>query len=96
MAFAGLWETYADPSGGEIDTACIVTTMANGATVAIHDRMPAVIEPENYDAWLNPDETAPAPLQLLRPAELDAIEFFAVSSLIGRVANDGPDVQQPV
>ena len=55
MAFAGLWETCADPSGGEIDTACIVTTMANGATVAIHDRMPAVIQPENYDAWLNPD-----------------------------------------
>lgn len=96
MAFAGLWETFTDPSGGEIDTACIVTTMANGATVAIHDRMPAVIEPEHYDAWLNPDETIPPPLNLLRPADEDAIEFFAISPLVGRVANDGPEVQQPV
>ncbi len=56
MAFAGLWETFVDPSGGEIDTACIVTTTANGATAAIHDRMPAIIDPEHFDAWLDPDE----------------------------------------
>jgi putative SOS response-associated peptidase YedK len=95
MGFAGLWETYADPSGGEIDTVCIVTTTANGATVAIHDRMPAVLEPKDYDAWLNPDETAPPPLRLLRPAADDAIEFFAVSLLVNRVANDRPEIQAP-
>jgi putative SOS response-associated peptidase YedK len=95
IAFAGLWETYADPSGGEIDTACIVTTNANGATVAIHDRMPAVLEPEACDAWLNPDETIPPPLSLLRPADEDAIEFYPIAPLVNRVANDGPEIQSP-
>ncbi len=95
MGFAGLWETYADPLGGEIDTACIVTTSANGATVAIHDRMPALIEPEDYDAWLDPDETRAPPLHLLRPADDDAIAFFAVSPLVNRTANDGPEIQKP-
>jgi putative SOS response-associated peptidase YedK len=96
MGFAGLWETYADASGGEIDTACIVTTMANGATAAIHDRMPALIAPEDYDAWLDPDETVPPPLELLRPAADDSIVFFAVAPLVNRVSNDRPEIQQPV
>ncbi|HUO53783.1 MAG TPA: SOS response-associated peptidase [Rhodoblastus sp.] len=96
MAFAGLWETFADASGGEIDTACIITTSANGATVAIHDRMPALIAPEDFDAWLNPDETIAPPLDLLRPAPEDDIEFFAISPRVNRVANDGPEIQAPV
>ncbi len=95
MAFAGLWETYVDPAGGEIDTACIITTDANGATVAVHDRMPALIEPENFDAWLEPDETIPPPLKLLRPADNDMIEFYAISPLVNRAGNDGPEVQRP-
>jgi putative SOS response-associated peptidase YedK len=57
--------------------------------------MPALIEPEHYDAWLDPDETLPPPLHLLRPADDDAIEFFAVSLLVNRTANDGPEIQRP-
>jgi putative SOS response-associated peptidase YedK len=95
MALAGLWETYLDPSGGEIDTACVITTMANGATVAIHDRMPALIAPEDYDAWLDPDETQPAPLALLRPAPDDDINFFAVAPAVNHVRQDGPEIQRP-
>lgn len=95
MAFAGLWETYADAGGGEVDTACIVTTMANGATVAIHDRMPALIAPRDFDAWLQPDETVAPPLQLLRPAPEDEIEFFAISTAVNRAAIDTPEIQNP-
>jgi putative SOS response-associated peptidase YedK len=95
MAFAGLWETFLDPSGGEIDTACIVTTSANGATVAIHDRMPAIIDPEDFDAWLDPDEARPAPLDLLRPADEDAIAFYAIGTGVNRALNDAPEIQQP-
>jgi putative SOS response-associated peptidase YedK len=95
MAFAGLWETLIDPSGSEIDTACIVTTTANGATVAIHDRMPVVIEPEHFEQWLDPDETRPPPLGLLRPADDDAIAFFAIGPQVNRATNDEPDIQAP-
>jgi putative SOS response-associated peptidase YedK len=96
MGFAGLWETFLDPSGSEIDTVCLVTTMANGATAAIHDRMPAIIEPEDFEAWLNPDETVPPPLGLLRPAPDDAIEFFAIGPQVNRATNDVAEVQTPV
>jgi len=95
MGFAGLWETYLDPSGSEIDTVCIVTTMANGATAAIHDRMPAIIDAEDFEDWLNPDETVQPPLGLLRPAPDDAIEFFAIGPHVNRATNDVAEVQTP-
>ena len=95
MAFAGLWETFMDASGGEIDTACIVTTMANGGTVAIHDRMPAQIDAENFDKWLNPDETIPPPLDLLRPAPDEAIAFFPIGVAVNRATDDRPEIQAP-
>jgi putative SOS response-associated peptidase YedK len=95
LAFAGLWETFLDPSGGEIDTACIVTTLANGATAAIHDRMPALIQGRDFDAWLDPDETRPPPLNLLRPAADEAVEFFALGPAVNRASHDGPEIQAP-
>ncbi|MCW2273229.1 SOS response-associated peptidase [Rhodoblastus acidophilus] len=96
LAFAGLWETFLDPSGGEIDTACIITTCANGATSALHDRMPVLLEPEDFDAWLNPDETVAPPLRLLRPAADDQIAFHAISPRINRASAEGADLQAAV
>src|SRR5258708_38415229 len=40
MGLAGLHETWAGAEGSEVDTACIITTMANGTLAAIHERMP--------------------------------------------------------
>jgi putative SOS response-associated peptidase YedK len=45
IAFAGLWETWTGPNGEEVDTAAIVTTRANRALAAIHDRMPVIVAP---------------------------------------------------
>ena len=97
LAFAGLWETCVDPDGGEIDTACIITTMANGATVAVHDRMPALLAPAQFDAWLDVDETHVAEaLALLAPAPDDAVEFFEIGTAVNRAANDTPAIQTPI
>jgi putative SOS response-associated peptidase YedK len=96
LAFAALWETYLDPSGGEIDTACIITASANGATAAIHDRMPAILEPADFEAWLNPDETVAPPLRLLRPAAEEAIAFHPISTRINRASAEGADLQVAV
>jgi len=52
LAFAGLWESWMDAEGSEIDSACIITTAANVTVAAIHDRMPAVIGAGDYERWL--------------------------------------------
>lgn len=97
MAFAGLYETYSSPDGSEIDTACLLTTDANGATAAIHDRMPAILEPCDFDAWLDCDEfDAQSASRLLRPAREDALEFFEIGTAVNKAANEGPSLQEPL
>ena len=58
MAFAALYETYCDPNGSEIDTACVVTTPANRLISLLHDRMPAIVEPRSFAAWLDSGRSA--------------------------------------
>ncbi|WP_158809205.1 SOS response-associated peptidase [Beijerinckia sp. L45] len=97
LALAGLWETWAGPNGEEVDTACIITTDANGATSAIHPRLPAIIEPAEFDLWLETDETyADEAAALLRPPGNDVLTFFAIGDAVNKVANDGPAVQLPL
>jgi len=53
-AFAGLWETWQPPEGALLETFTILTTVPNSLTEPIHDRMPVIIEPKDYDRWMDP------------------------------------------
>jgi putative SOS response-associated peptidase YedK len=73
-ALAALWETYAAPDGGEIDTTLIVTTNANGLLSVIHERMPVIVEPGDFQTWLDVTSDDPrAALALVRPAADDVL-----------------------
>jgi len=96
MGFAGLYEVWMGPNGEEVETACIVTTMANGPVSAIHDRMPAILEPRDFDAWLDPDaDDSARAARLLRPAAEDVLEFFEIGPAVGSVTNDSEEIQRP-
>lgn len=97
IAFAGLWESWLGADGSEIDTACIVTTTANGLVGAIHDRMPAILEPKDFDAWLDERATTPEEaMRLIRPAPGETLEMIEIGPDVGKVANDAPELQTPV
>jgi putative SOS response-associated peptidase YedK len=97
MGFAGLYETYCDPTGGEIDTACIVTTEPNALVGRLSDRAPAILEPESFSAWLDVDGVGvAAALQLLGPAPERALEAVEIEPSINRTANDDASVQAPM
>jgi putative SOS response-associated peptidase YedK len=97
VAFAALMEMYADPGGSEIDTGAILTTAANGDIAYIHDRMPVVIQPEDFSRWLDCRTQEPRDvIDLMRPAQADFFEAIPVSDLVNKVANTGPDLQRRV
>jgi len=52
VPFAGLWEAWKAPDGRTLETYTIVTTEANGFVSGMHDRMPAILEERDIDAWL--------------------------------------------
>jgi len=97
MGFAGLYETWSDRTGGEIDTACIVTTPANDLVGLLHDRMPAILAPQSFSAWLDEDgmESAKA-VALLKPAPEEALELIEIGPAVNHYANDDAGVQAPV
>lgn len=97
FAMAGLWEQWTGPEGEEIESATIMTTAANGLLAPIHDRMPAVLAPEDYDAWLDAEAvSAEDASALLAPAPEQMLEAFPISERVNRVANDDASILEPV
>jgi putative SOS response-associated peptidase YedK len=73
LAMGGIYETWASRDGSEIDTCAILTTSANGLLSAIHDRMPVILDEQDFDAWLSPETGQDHVLRLMRPADEDAL-----------------------
>jgi putative SOS response-associated peptidase YedK len=97
VAFAGLWETWSDRDGGEIDSACILTTAANRTIAQIHERMPVVVAPADFDRWLDVGEFPPdAVADLLRPAPDGLFEAIPVAKTVNSARNDGPSLIEPL
>ncbi len=68
FAFAGLWEVWRPADGSELPTCTIVTTTPNSVMAQLHDRMPVILAPEQYDIWLAEGERpAPELLSLIQP-----------------------------
>ncbi len=96
FAFAGIWERWKDPEGKWVETCSIITTAANALCEDIHDRMPVILHPEDYDLWLDPGfENTEELRALLKPYESDQMKRFEVSSRVNAVKNDDPDCVAP-
>jgi putative SOS response-associated peptidase YedK len=52
MAFAGLWEAFKWPNGDITRSYCVIATKANSLVAPIHNRMPVVLEEEDWPVWL--------------------------------------------
>jgi len=97
IAFAGLWETWIGPNGEEMETAAIVTCVANRSLGAIHARMPVVVPPEAFDFWLDCVKVdAATAAALIAPAREGLFEAYEISTAVNRTANDGPKLIEPL
>jgi putative SOS response-associated peptidase YedK len=95
FAFAGLWERWRQDAA-TIDSCAIITTDADELNRPIHDRMPVILEPEDYDPWLDTEfEGREALLDMLRSRDHDDMEVNPVSTLVNNPGNDSPDCLRP-
>jgi putative SOS response-associated peptidase YedK len=78
FAFAALWE-HRERGGDLIDSCTILTTDANELVGSIHDRMPVILDPGDYDLWLDPDVQDTSRLKpLLVPYTSEAMAAYPV------------------
>jgi putative SOS response-associated peptidase YedK len=76
MAFAGIWEHWMGSDGSELETAAIITTVANALVETIHPRSPVVIHAEDFETWLDvKSEDMRGVRPLLRPQADDYFEM---------------------
>ena len=93
LALAGLWEWH--EQFGQSFT--VITTAPSTWMSTIHHRMPAILETGDWDAWLSAGDDDPGwQAALLRPAAEDVLRGFPVSRAVNSVANNGPELIQPI
>jgi putative SOS response-associated peptidase YedK len=95
FTLAGLWERWQDPKGVVLESCAILTTAANGLMAPVHDRMPVIVDPDDYARWLDPGADVEKITDLLKPASEPLLESFPVSRAVNSPANNGPDLIAP-
>lgn len=95
-AFAGVWERWKDNKTQQyLETFAIITTDANPLLEPLHDRMPVIIEPGDYERWLMSEDPELLPLDLLRPYPAEQMVAWKVDSRVGNAKNDDPHLMDP-
>lgn len=97
LAFAGLWEHWKGSSTESARTTfTILTTSSNDDVAELHDRMPVLVEPDDFDRWLTPEvEDAEATRAMLAPAPPGTLVLDRVSTRLNHVKNEGAELMTP-
>ena len=95
FAFAGLWEQWQSADGSEIYSCTILTTEANPRIKDVHHRMPVILQPDEYETWLQSDEQDTL-RSLLRPYPDENLSYYPVSRRVNKPQNDAPENIVPV
>ena len=97
FTLAGLWERWESKEGDTLETCTILTTEANELVSPIHDRMPVILQPQDYDRWLDPNFKQNDKLQgLLKPYAAAAMKAYPVSIMVNSPKNDRPECSLPL
>ena len=88
------WES---PDADVVESCTILTTTADELISQLHNRMPVILQPENYDLWLDPEVQEAGIIEpLLNPTTTEDMTLFPVSPMVNRLANDNPGCIEPL
>ena len=96
FGFAGLWEIWSSPDGDQLQTCTILTTSPNEMMAQIHNRMPVIVEPEDFDLWLEPGPDPSQAMHLFRPYPAHKMAAYPVSTFVNNPRNDAPEAIAPL
>ncbi|MCC3359487.1 SOS response-associated peptidase [Bacillus sp. REN16] len=94
---AGLWDSWAAPTGEKVHTCTILTTPPNELMAGIHDRMPAILSKEHQKEWLNPRNQDREQLKsLLVPFAASKMMTYEVGNKVNSPKNNSVELIQRV
>ena len=97
FAFAGLWERW-EPEGAEaVDSCTIIVTTANELISQIHERMPVILAPQDFDLWLDPEAHDPEKVMpLLKSYPEKEMEIYPVGFSVNSPKHDEEGLSKPL
>ena len=95
LAFAALWSSWQGPDGQPVLSCALLTTEAAPTIHAIHNRMPVVLAPEQFDDWLSSNLSSEQVGEALAKARQD-LTAYPVSTEVNNTRNDYPELLQAV
>jgi putative SOS response-associated peptidase YedK len=97
FAFAGLWEQWEAQDGQVIESCTLLTTEPNELLKPIHNRMPVILVPKDYDLWLDPDMREVSRLKpLLHPYPPEQMVYYPVNLRVNNPRHDDPLCTEPL
>ncbi len=97
FAMAAIWERWKGPQGDLLESCSILTTAPNALLKDVHDRMPVILRPEDYDLWLDPGmKKVEALADLLKPFDARKMRRYPVGTRVNSVKYDDPECAQSV
>jgi putative SOS response-associated peptidase YedK len=91
FGLAGLWDAWrGDGNDKPLLTCRLITTRANDLVSPVHDRMPVILPPASFAAWLDPETPEARLVCLLRPYPADEMTVTEVGPAVNSPWNDGP------
>lgn len=98
LAIAGLWDTWQSPNGDDvIHSGCVITTAANAAMQAIHNRMPVILNAAQQVAWLDNRTCDPVTLlAMLNPYAKDDLQIYPVTTRVNNWRYNEAQALQPI
>ncbi|MFD5829434.1 SOS response-associated peptidase [Lentzea sp. NPDC060358] len=91
IAMAGIWSVWWKDDVATV-TCAVLTTESTGALTEIHNRMPLLLPPDRWAAWLDPDSLDPSALLTPDLSIVEALELRPVSTAVGSVKNNDPSL----
>lgn len=97
FGMAGLWEIWESGDGSYLESCTILTTEPNELMQSIHNRMPVIVNPQDYDLWLDPTVQKRDALQpLLRPFKSEDMQAYEVSTAVNNPRNETAECVEPI
>ena len=94
LVMAGVWQVWHGPEGARLGTCAIVTCAAAGRVAELHDRVPVILEPEDWALWLG--EAGRGAARLMRPLPDEALAFHRVGTEVNSNRAEGPELIEPL
>ncbi len=97
FAFAGIWDSWKTPEGESLETCSILTTTSNSLVAVLHDRLPVILHPTEFNLWLDRSMNNPESLKrLYQPYPADLMQEWEVSTIVNSPSHETAETISPL